>query len=328
MPNPYYDHTTFPTPNSPGSSAQLRAELDLIEAGFDKLPTLTGNANKLVVVNAGETGLTTTSSPTGLTLNGAVITTPTITGGTANNVVIGGTTPAAGTFTTLSSASAALTGGTINGVVIGGTTPAAGTFTSLAATSATVGGFNVAVLGNTPQTFAGDVTVSGTLAGTGPVSFGGASINLGTSSSNTSVLLGTGSTTSGLTKTVNIGTNGLSGSTTNITVGSGVAGSTTNIYFNSDGTTAAQLTGGVFSATSPSFSDASLTGVPTAPTAVSGTSTSQIATTAFVTAAAFNAALPGQTGNAGKFVTTDGTNASWAEIPPSNPLPILALGII
>ncbi len=59
---------------------------------------------------------------------------------------------------------------------------------------------------------------------------------------------------------------------------------------------------------SPAF-----TGTPTAPTATAGTSTTQIATTAFVMAQAFSAALPAQTGNAGKFVTTDGTNASWAD---------------
>jgi hypothetical protein len=57
-----------------------------------------------------------------------------------------------------------------------------------------------------------------------------------------------------------------------------------------------------------------LTGTPTSPTAATGTSTNQIATCAFVTATAFNAALPAQAGNAGKFVTTDGTNASWAEL--------------
>ena len=33
---------------------------------------------------------------------------------------------------------------------------------------------------------------------------------------------------------------------------------------------------------------------------------------AFVAATAFSTALPAQTGNSGKFVTTDGTNASWA----------------
>lgn len=57
-----------------------------------------------------------------------------------------------------------------------------------------------------------------------------------------------------------------------------------------------------------------LTGTPTAPTAATGTSTTQVATTAFVMTAAFNSNLPDQTGNAGKFVTTDGTNASWASI--------------
>ena len=35
----------------------MRAELDLISAGFDKLPTLTSNANKLVLVNTDATGL-------------------------------------------------------------------------------------------------------------------------------------------------------------------------------------------------------------------------------------------------------------------------------
>lgn len=62
---------------------------------------------------------------------------------------------------------------------------------------------------------------------------------------------------------------------------------------------------------SPAF-----TGTPTAPTAATGTSTTQLATTQFVNATAFSSALPNQAGNAGKFVTTDGTNASWA-VPAS-----------
>lgn len=59
---------------------------------------------------------------------------------------------------------------------------------------------------------------------------------------------------------------------------------------------------------SPTF-----TGTPTAPTATVGTSTTQIATTAFVAATGLSTALPGQSGNAGKFITTDGTNASWVD---------------
>jgi len=127
MTNPYYTHTTFPAPNAPGSSAALRAELDAVSAGFDKLPELTGNADKLVVVNSTGTALTAT-----------------------------------------------------------------------------------------PASFA-------------PLA-------------------------------------------------------------------------------SPAF-----TGTPTAPTAAAGTNTTQLATTAFVSATAFSAALPAQSGNAGKFVTTDGTNASWGD---------------
>ena len=60
---------------------------------------------------------------------------------------------------------------------------------------------------------------------------------------------------------------------------------------------------------SPAF-----TGTPTAPTASTGTNTTQVATTAFVQQTSFNNSLPLQTGNAGKYVTTDGTNASWETI--------------
>jgi len=42
-----------------------------------------------------------------------------------------------------------------------------------------------------------------------------------------------------------------------------------------------------------------------------GNNTTLVASTAFVAAAAFSASVPAQTGNAGKLVNTDGTNASW-----------------
>ena len=61
--NEYYDHTTFPAAGSSGSSSAMRAELDAIEDGFDKLPTMTGNAGKVVVVNGSGTGLESTSAP-------------------------------------------------------------------------------------------------------------------------------------------------------------------------------------------------------------------------------------------------------------------------
>lgn len=66
---------------------------------------------------------------------------------------------------------------------------------------------------------------------------------------------------------------------------------------------------------SPAF-----TGVPTAPTATPGTNTTQLATTEFVLNQSFSTALPAQAGNAGKFVTTDGTTASWADSLPYWPV--------
>lgn len=79
-----------------------------------------------------------------------------------------------------------------------------------------------------------------------------------------------------------------------------------------DGTNFVILAGSVFS----SISSPTFTGTPTAPTAATGTATTQLATCAFVGATAFNSALPSQTGNSGKYVTTDGTNASWGAIAP------------
>lgn len=61
---------------------------------------------------------------------------------------------------------------------------------------------------------------------------------------------------------------------------------------------------------SPAF-----TGTPTAPTATGGTNTTQLATTAFVQSALGSfSGLPSQTGNAGKYLTTDGSIASWASV--------------
>jgi hypothetical protein len=70
-------------------------------------------------------------------------------------------------------------------------------------------------------------------------------------------------------------------------------------------------------ATKAPLASPTFTGVPVAPTATAGTNTTQIATTAFVTAATVAAAgdtLPAQTGNTGKYLTTDGSTTSWATV--------------
>jgi hypothetical protein len=60
MSNSFYNHGAFPSTGSAATSASMRAELDLVAAGFDKMPTLAGNANKFIVVNSTGTGLTQT----------------------------------------------------------------------------------------------------------------------------------------------------------------------------------------------------------------------------------------------------------------------------
>lgn len=84
---------------------------------------------------------------------------PTITGGTIDNAVLGGTTRAAGSFTTLNAnaggtlagtfTGGAFTGGTIDNAVIGGTTPAAGHFTTVSATGAITPSSTNGVVGTT-----------------------------------------------------------------------------------------------------------------------------------------------------------------------------------
>lgn len=51
--NPYYVHGGTPAQGSPLSSANIRGEFDLIQAGFALLPPLVGNAGKVIRVGAG-----------------------------------------------------------------------------------------------------------------------------------------------------------------------------------------------------------------------------------------------------------------------------------
>lgn len=53
MTGEYYDHTVYPGNSAPGSSRAARLEFAKIQEGFDKLPTLAGNAGKIVVVGSG-----------------------------------------------------------------------------------------------------------------------------------------------------------------------------------------------------------------------------------------------------------------------------------
>ena len=116
-----------------------------------------GTANEITATNGdGVSGNPTLSLPAALTFTGKTVTGGTLAGvtinatSTINASVIGGTTPAAATFTTLNATGGGsltgtwsdlgtvttidINGGTVDGTVVGGTTPAAATFTTLNAT--------------------------------------------------------------------------------------------------------------------------------------------------------------------------------------------------
>jgi len=81
----------------------------------------------------------------------------------------------------------------------------------------------LAILAGT-QTFTGNKTFSGTLTASGTVTVSAASASIGTATTTATYGMGTGATTTGFTKTVNIGTGGASGSTTVVNIGSATAG--------------------------------------------------------------------------------------------------------
>lgn len=62
MANDFYNHGSYPATGSQGASASMRAELDSIAAGFDKLAPLTGNGGKFLIVNSGGTAQSVSSA--------------------------------------------------------------------------------------------------------------------------------------------------------------------------------------------------------------------------------------------------------------------------
>ena len=80
--------------------------------------------------------------------------------------------------------------------------------------------------------------------------------------------------------------------------------------------------------TGGTFNNPTFTGVPAGPTAAPGTNTTQLATTAFVATQAFASALPVQTGQNGKFISTDGSTASWTALKTVNSNSLTGVGDI
>tara|TARA_R110002126_G_scaffold10949_3_gene50152 strand:- start:3847 stop:6774 length:2928 start_codon:yes stop_codon:yes gene_type:complete len=195
MSNPYYTHTTYPTPNSPGSSATLRNELESVTLGFDLLPTLAANGYKVAMVNSAGTALIASAALQSLA----------ITASTINSTTIGATTPSTGAFTTISAsgnitaniignvtgnltgnvtgnlvgnvtstgsnsfASVTISGGTINNTTIGATTASTVRGTTVTATVGFVGNVTGDVTGNVTGNLTGNSAGLHTGAVTGNV---------------------------------------------------------------------------------------------------------------------------------------------------------------
>ena len=186
-------------------------------------------------------------------------------GSAIDNVAIGSTTSAAGTFSTLASGGAAITGGTIDGTVIGGTTPAAGTFSTLGASGTLKADQIDAYTGSGDITFGSDLIAPNLTVGTGTLT--GDTVSTDTISEKTN---GNGVAVDGVTMqdgnvTANVGTFTTSVITTadinggaidGTTIGAATSGAGT---FSTMTTSGAAITGGTIQGTAIDMTGQTLT---------------------------------------------------------------------
>lgn len=95
----FYEASGAPGTRSQGSSATMRNEFALIQAAFEKLAGYSGNNLMILRVNAGGTAYE--AVPLSSLLTGAIITTPSINGGSANNMALGASVAASVRATTI-----------------------------------------------------------------------------------------------------------------------------------------------------------------------------------------------------------------------------------
>jgi len=170
---------------------------------------------------------------------------------------------------------AAITGGAIDGATVGATTPAAGAFTTLAASGTTT--LAGALVGAATQAAFNTTTTTLNLGGAATA------VNLG-AATGTATVNNTTLAAKAITASTTLAVTGTSTLTGAVTATAGVTGPITSSNV--------AITGG------------SITGITDLAVADGGTGAS-------TAAGALNNLLPSQTGNANKYLQTDGTNASW-----------------
>jgi len=172
-------------------------------------------------------------------------------------------------------ASAAITGGAIDGATVGATTPAAGSFTTLAASGTTT--LAGALVGAVTQAAFNTTTTTLNLGGAATA------VNLG-AATGTATVNNTTLAAKAITASTTLAVTGTSTLTGAVTATAGVSGPITS--------SSVSITGG------------SITGITDLAVADGGTGAS-------TAAGGLNNLLPSQTGNANKYLQTDGTNATW-----------------
>ncbi len=188
--------------------------------------TPSGVSKTVNLGTAGLSGSTTTiniGSSAGGALGGVNVNMPATLTGTTTVSAPTATVGTSAAASTIGLATGATTTGVTKAVNIG-TAGLSGSTTTIAIGSS-VGGALGSIAMNQATTFASTATFNGT------TTVAATTATIGTSAAASTIGVGTGATTTGVSKTVNLGTAGLSGSTTTVNIGSNISGAlgTTNL---------------------------------------------------------------------------------------------------
>jgi len=123
---------------------------EILLPGNERVNVVTPDASSIELADLIVNHRVQSSSPevTGINVASITATTCDLNGGTIDGTVIGGSSAAAGTFTTLTGTTADINGGAIDGTVIGASSAAAGTFAAITGTSLNLSEGNITNAGS------------------------------------------------------------------------------------------------------------------------------------------------------------------------------------